>query len=289
MSAALPETVALAERHGVSGVIGQAERGAVLAGLARVADLVRIARLTEGQAVLALKGPVLSQQLWGEPTRRSFVDLDLLTPIDQVESVAGLLEAELRAERLQGSLAQLRHFEHQMQLRTSSGTLLELHWAWAEPHLLVAASTEACLRDAVHIELGGAVVPTLGPAHTLLYLAVHGARHGWSRLDLVCDMARALLKFPEARAEAALIARAWRVQRTFEVACEVVQQQFKLPVGTTDARNEALANAYVRALGTGQPVDAFALFMAGRDSRADALRMLVRRARSAWFRRRAGH
>jgi hypothetical protein len=50
------------------------------------AQLVQILDRLKGQGIcaLAFKGPVLAQQLYGQPFRREFLDLDIMVPTEAV-------------------------------------------------------------------------------------------------------------------------------------------------------------------------------------------------------------
>ena len=59
-------------------------------------QLFQILDRLKGQGIraLAFKGPVLAQQLYDQPFRREFVDLDILVPTEAVGRVIALLGAD---------------------------------------------------------------------------------------------------------------------------------------------------------------------------------------------------
>jgi len=92
-------------------------------------------------------------------------------------------------------------------VRPGNKAMLDLHWRMTSVKGLLAEPD--LTRDLRIVTVGNHRLPTLGDEALMIYLAVHGARHGWSRLKWLADF-NALL---EARDEAALAALRVRAKR----------------------------------------------------------------------------
>jgi hypothetical protein len=158
------------------------------------AHLMKLLRLFDsaGVPVITLKGPVLSQQLYGDPGVRASVDLDLLVPPDSVERAVRVLEAQGYA--LESSLAwlgvnRLTGRCTELTLRGPDGTGVDLHWASAPVDHPCQIRPDRLWSSIVSVPLAGRSVPALAPECLLLYLCIHGARHCWTKLRWLCDVA----------------------------------------------------------------------------------------------------
>ena len=75
-------------------------------------------------------------------------------------------------------------------------TLVELHWAFIPHRFSVPLQISAFWDRAVSISLAGREVPSLCTEDLLLVLCIHGAKHSWSRLSLVADVAWLIARRP---------------------------------------------------------------------------------------------
>jgi hypothetical protein len=167
--------------------------------LARIAEVGRLGRLfaDAGIRVLVLKGEVLSVQLYGEAGWRTARDIDLLVDPDQfLQARAVLAEAGYRQHSNFRSprqdAAYLRSIKELEFFHAVTGGLVELHHRLtANPHLYPAEFASLWdEREEVH--LGDWPVATLSRHRLPLYLCVHGADHGWARLQWLMDFAGAI-------------------------------------------------------------------------------------------------
>jgi putative nucleotidyltransferase-like protein len=144
-----------------------------------------------GVPALSFKGPVLAVQLYGDPALRPAADLDLLVPrrslLDARRSLALLGYAPAPVLGLGSSHPRFGH--HVLLEREGSRVKVELHWrmssfSWREP-----VSFDQLWRRRIEVEVARVRVPTLCPADLLPALALHGAKHHWSRLIWIMDVA----------------------------------------------------------------------------------------------------
>ncbi|MDI4646935.1 nucleotidyltransferase domain-containing protein [Cohnella hashimotonis] len=144
-----------------------------------------------GVRSLALKGPALARQLYGDISLRTSKDLDILIPVGDLEQAERLLlELGYRAdEPIPRGLGDWKWKIHHVSFTNpQSGIQVEVHWRLngengKEP------SFEALWRDRQACALSDAVYMP-GDAHLFMYLVTHGARHGWFRLRWLADIDR---------------------------------------------------------------------------------------------------
>lgn len=160
-------------------------------------ELVRLTvRLTEaGVPVIAFKGPVLALKLRGDLSLRQFNDLDLLINPNDAGRAAAVLIAENHLPRhfdpvnVVRSLTRCNEDEF---IRSHDLQMVDLHWALGPHYFPYGPPAELVWQRAIRFGLEDGEVLTMGPLDTILYLAVHGTKHGWANLGAVCDLAAAL-------------------------------------------------------------------------------------------------
>jgi hypothetical protein len=161
--------------------------------LAILKDLLESFR-KHGLQAIPIKGPALGEFLYGEPFMRQFADLDILIrPNDTPKARRIVMDRGFEplyfqprpAQTGQGPLS-LRH-EHYM--IPGSATHLELHWEIAHRGFAESFNAGLFWRNLGQRRYEG--VDILWPSREilLLYGAIHGTRHGWTRLMWICDVA----------------------------------------------------------------------------------------------------
>jgi len=170
------------------------------------AELARIMQHFERRQlrVLPYKGPVLAQSLYHDLGLRSFSDLDfLISPVDFDLAKQALAEIGYRPsgevnpaiERLCLRTGYERSFDS-----AAGKNLVELQWALL-PHFYALdlrmedLRVEDLLARAGRTVLGEGEVPCLSPEDSLLVLCLHAAKHLWTRLILLSDIAETLRSY----------------------------------------------------------------------------------------------
>jgi hypothetical protein len=147
-----------------------------------------------GIRVLAYKGPLLAQILYGDVAQRQFSDLDFVVPPSDVTAAkAVLLDLGYRlslnlTERQEREYLKSGYeyaFDH-----TMGKNLLELHWHTQPRFYAIDFDIEGTFERAVEANINGMRVRTLNPDDLLLVLCAHGAKHLWVRLSMLCDVAQ---------------------------------------------------------------------------------------------------
>jgi putative nucleotidyltransferase-like protein len=159
-------------------------------------ELIRIVTRFEdrGIEVLSYKGPALAQTLYADVTMRQFGDLDFLVHTTDVpRAKAASLEL--------GYTINIQLTEREERAHLASGyeytfnsplgrNVVELKWQILPRFYSVNFDMNAIFRRAATVTLGGRSLRTLGPEDLLLVLCVHAAKHGWSQLSWLCDIAQ---------------------------------------------------------------------------------------------------
>jgi hypothetical protein len=174
-----------------------AHAGNALNSLFLARELARLTRLFDAAGIqtIAFKGPVLALDAYGDLTMRQFSDLDLLFRRADVPRAATILIGERylpRRYRPDAPAASLeRYFEDEF-IRENKTHLVDCHWELAPRYFPYGPAGEAVWHRAVRRTVEGAEVSTLGPIDLLLFLCVHGTKHGWVSLGWVCDLVQVL-------------------------------------------------------------------------------------------------
>jgi hypothetical protein len=156
-------------------------------------ELLRLLEILESDKipVVPFKGPVLADLLFGNVSLRQFADLDILVRETDLLRAKRLLIADGYSPEfdLEGKAEQEHiRFEHALQFRRAdAGFVIELHWRFGSRNQVFPV----CARDAwTRLEtrsFQGRPIRSFSREDLLLYLSVHGAKHGWGRLEwIVC-------------------------------------------------------------------------------------------------------
>jgi Uncharacterised nucleotidyltransferase len=239
------------------------------------AELTRISAAfeTAGIPLLAFKGPVLSQQLYGHPGLRSFSDLDVIVSPRNADASDALLRtlgyrgtiggAERRTNR---RFAGEEHFTND-----ANGVLVDFHTLFSNRQFPVRLSFDDVW--ARHTTVLG--VPAFGDADLVVLTCSHAAKHLWHKAEYLAQLAalaRRSIDWDEVD-RIAIDARAARqVGLSFLLAHDV------LGIALPESRCVEAARPYVNAV---RPLVGKAHDATGRDHfllldrRRDAIRSIV--------------
>lgn len=161
------------------------------------AALVEIAKGFKNEAIplLAMKGPVLANDLYGDVALRPFLDVDILVSRRDVERAEQCLVASgYQPGPLGGRSIRWRQQQGQRPFYRADGAQVDLHWRVLPGYFTAgAALDENSMRN--EVTLGGISIPTLPPDVLLLHLSLHGTKHTWDRLKWIGDVARFVRKY----------------------------------------------------------------------------------------------
>jgi hypothetical protein len=158
----------------------------------RVTDALRNA----GVSFIPLKGPELSYRLYGDPTIRSYSDLDILVEVIAMNKAAHILErlgypAETAAwpagEMLQQNI--INHTNEFLFYNTEKQLRIELHWRLLKTPMVSYSRLEEIVRhNQTSLTFAGRSFSVLSNELVLLYLIIHGGIHCWRWLKWLVDI-----------------------------------------------------------------------------------------------------
>ena len=159
---------------------GNAQRNLVL-----TAELLDLLALLQAHSIpaLPLKGPVMAMSLYGDVALRQFTDIDILVRPQDVSCSQDLLNARGYAfrARQETSVAGIRAAN---ELRVT----LDLQWALAEARFRFPMDHHLWSRLEC-TSIGSVKVWQPDPSDQILILCGHPAKHSWSRLGWISDIA----------------------------------------------------------------------------------------------------
>lgn len=167
--------------------------GARQRSLLLIAELLRVLRVLDLAGVRAVpyKGPLLAAEVYGDPTLRPSVDLDVLVREDEVDAALGALAVAGFRPAAALSPQQrrlLRVGGHAEGVVSSSGLAVEVHWRIAQRAFIPRLRHEQLWTRLRSARLAGHPVPGLAVEDQFIALSVHGAKHLWLRLEWVTTL-----------------------------------------------------------------------------------------------------
>ena len=159
------------------------------------AELKRTAQHFDRRRIqyLAYKGPALAQLLYGDVTKRQFGDLDLLVrPQDVPRAREALIqldyEQQLSLSAKQEQFYLRTGYEYAFRLGTERH-VLELQWQIVPQFCSIGLEIDSLFDRSIQIELEGLPLRTLGREDLMIVLCIHAAKHQWSQLGMLRDIA----------------------------------------------------------------------------------------------------
>lgn len=203
-----------------------------LAALTQLRELVDAARAA-AVPITTYKGPVLAHQAYGDAGARATTDLDVVVPPDREEAMAAVLAAlGYRPSAPAGRRARrvlARALGAESWARGPSELTVDLHTRFCRRALPWDLPPEAMRHAVRDVMVGGTAYPALQGGALLLAQAVHGARHGFARLEWLTVVAR-LAHDAASVEDAAAIAPAIDATRPLALALVLARDLCGVPV-----------------------------------------------------------
>lgn len=159
-----------------------------------------LARLLKGWGVLGIqalpfKGPSLALQLYNDPTLRHYDDLDVFVrQADFPAARAHLVSLGYQPQPPEPG----EDFHETFKLPHPDRPLeVELHWSLLPENRTQRLAPETFWARCATVTVGGASALALAPEDLLLFLCLHGSKHGWNRLLWLCDVTQLLRHHPQ--------------------------------------------------------------------------------------------
>jgi hypothetical protein len=238
-----------------------------------------------GITAVPFKGPSLAEYVYRNVGLRASLDLDFVVRRRDAASAKRLLEAEgfLGGPKAGSMLAAWIRHGRSVTVQRADGLTVDLQWA---PDLGERLDIEDLFTRLGSIDIAGAPLPMFSDEDLLLLLCIHGAKHLWSHLYWVVDVAELLTVRPELDWHRVLIAATSAGARRRLLVGLALAQRLKrldLPQGimrsmAADTEVEVIADALWAGLYDDHahrfPLSKWHLRM--RDSRADMLAFACR-------------
>jgi hypothetical protein len=172
----------LVERH----------RAQVFSTLQLTAELFHVLDLFAAKSIAALviKGPVLAMHAYGDPTMRSYGDLDLLVRQRDIGLATECLQAADFVPTVSFTAINTGKIPGQYLFSKSNANLLvELHNDFTLRYFPRPLPLETLFARSTFVTVDNRDVPALTVEDELVYICVHGATHFWDRLSWIADVA----------------------------------------------------------------------------------------------------
>jgi hypothetical protein len=156
------------------------------------AELFRVfERFTlEGIGALAIKGPVLAVQAYGDPAIRSYGDLDLLVRQRDIRKATELMIAAGYTSAVSLSAIDAGKIPGQYLFSKSDSKLIvELHNDFTLRYFPRRLPLEEFFARQIRVRVDAHDVPALSVEDELVLISIHGAKHFWERLMWIADVA----------------------------------------------------------------------------------------------------
>jgi Uncharacterised nucleotidyltransferase len=186
-AAALPESVAVEFQRWL--------RAHTIRNFELTKELLEVLSVLEKSGVhaLAFKGPVLSQQLYGDLSLREFLDLDILVAPTDASTVIALLSAKGFEPQFILTPQQFVRFQRSRSdmglYHAAKRVPVDVHWALLTPGYTFSPAAQIAWESVQTILIAGRAVKTFSDETQLLFSCLHQAKHNWLRLGRLMDMA----------------------------------------------------------------------------------------------------
>ena len=167
-------------------------------------ELIQLLRLFEAQNIqaLPLKGPVLAATIYKNLSHRQFADLDILVRERDFHKARAILknrgyESASPLGALQRIAPLISRQKDQIFMSADGNIRVELHWRLTGRHFAFPIKMTLLWKHLEKVKVSGFGVNSLPGTELLLYLCMHGSRHGWERLQWICDIAEFIKLHPE--------------------------------------------------------------------------------------------
>ena len=152
-----------------------------------------------GIPAVPFKGPALAESLYGNAALRECVDLDILIRRrDVANAIQTLASAEYMGGKQLIAAQQTAYIatQYEYPFLSPSGVLVELQWAIVPHCFSLSLNEEQYWRRIQPITACGREMNSLSPEDLLLFLCIHGGKHGWERLIWLADIGELIGSHP---------------------------------------------------------------------------------------------
>ena len=176
-------------------------RASVARSLLLVQELSNVAEVLgrRGIPVVPFKGPALAENLYGNSALRECADLDvLLRRRDVPEALEALVGAGYADAKRLPATRQTAYIttQYEYPLLSPCGVLVELQWRIVPRYFSLSLDEEQYWGRVQPLTVCGREMGSLSPEDLLLFLCVHGGKHGWAKLIWLADVGELVVSNP---------------------------------------------------------------------------------------------
>ncbi len=167
-------------------------REQVFSTLRMTAELFRLLELFAANEIptLIVKGPALAMQAYGDPTMRSFGDLDFLVRQRDIRRATESLQAAGYEAAVPLSAIDAGKIPGQYFFsKTDTKLVVELHNDFTLRYFPRPLPIEEFFARRIRVCIDGHEAPALSVEDELVLICIHGAKHLWERLMWIADVA----------------------------------------------------------------------------------------------------
>jgi len=180
-----------------------------------------------GVHAVPFKGPTLAAVAQGDVVLRRFCDLDILiAKHDWPRAKHALLEAGFTAKHELTPREEEAYVESACDFTFHHGAaknVLEIHWDIVPRIFGISIPLRQMFSRTTTVDVCGRSVPTLSPEDLLLCLMLHGAKHAWSRLCWLSDIAHLIKNAELDQGKVRRRAERWHIARIVKVGLFLAQ------------------------------------------------------------------
>ena len=156
-------------------------------------ELIKVMKLLEENNIEAIsfKGPVLSQMAYGDITLRQYVDLDILIEEKELDKAIKSLSKNSYTFDKQEYQNKLKHKSifHDISLYKNNISV-ELHWRLFSDEFKTNIENINIKENLSEVQISNYKFKSFKKELLVLYLAIHGAKHNWERIEWLLDIVK---------------------------------------------------------------------------------------------------
>jgi len=183
--------------------------------------------------VISIKGPTLAKLAYGDITLRQFGDIDILVRESQIQKVDEILkrygyqslyrDGILSNQICLDKLIDIGYIYNQT-------ILLEVHWRLLESKHNGDMALNKPFDSTQSIDINTTTLYTLSNELLLIYVALHGAKHAWSRIGWVCDIDRLVRRGDIEWQTCIDMARESKMQQALYIGLHIAHHLYETPL-----------------------------------------------------------
>lgn len=175
-------------------------------------ELVKIATTCQENDIelLPFKGSIFAASIYGNLALRTFGDMDFLVKEEKLSATLHILQkleyppAKQIAQAKARPYLEYPRFHESLNYQKSLDIIdrqrdiaLELHWELFNSSFSFPVSFKQLWQRRIYVDIKEASIPTFCHEDLIIYLCTHASKHGWSRLQWICDIAELIRANPQ--------------------------------------------------------------------------------------------